>query len=81
MTGNRFMWELHLRQLAFTYNACGPFTKHRERIQKFRETRNFKTYFAPDAAYSENKDLAKRTISDLGDRLYEIAIDLEYDGY
>ena len=34
------MTELHLRQSRFTYNACGPFTKHRKIIQKFRETRN-----------------------------------------
>ena len=24
-----FMSELHLRQLGFTYSACGPFTKYR----------------------------------------------------
>ena len=35
------MPELHLKQLGFTY-VCGPFTKHRERIQKFRETGNLK---------------------------------------
>ena len=29
------MPELHLKQPGFTYNACGPFTKHRERIQNF----------------------------------------------
>ena len=32
------MSEMHLRQPAFTYNACGPFTKNKERIQKFKET-------------------------------------------
>ena len=32
------MPELHLNQPEFTYSACGPFTKHRERIQKFIET-------------------------------------------
>ena len=31
------MPELHLKQPGNTYNACGPFTKHRERIQKFRK--------------------------------------------
>ena len=29
------MSEIHLRQSQFTYNACGPFTKSKERIQKF----------------------------------------------
>ena len=26
---DKFMSELHLRQLGFTYSACGPFTKYR----------------------------------------------------
>ena len=34
--------KLHLKQPGFTYGACGPFTRHRERIQKFRETGNLK---------------------------------------
>ena len=42
LTGDKFIPELHLKQPGFTYSACGPFTKHRERIQKFRETGNFK---------------------------------------
>ena len=36
------MAEWHLRQPGFVYSACGPFTKHCERIQKFRETGNLK---------------------------------------
>ena len=32
------MPEIHLRQPGFTYRACGPFTKNKERIQKFKET-------------------------------------------
>ena len=31
------MPELHLKQPGNTYSACGPFTKHSERIQKFRK--------------------------------------------
>ena len=30
--GYTFMPELHLRQTGFTYNVCGPFTKHPEKI-------------------------------------------------
>ena len=37
LTGDKFMSELHLKQPGFTYSACGPFTKHHERIQKCRE--------------------------------------------
>ena len=32
--GDKFMTELHLKEPGFTYSACGPFTKHREKIQK-----------------------------------------------
>ena len=42
LTGDNIMPDLHLKQSGFTYGASGPFTKHRERIQKFRETRNLK---------------------------------------
>ena len=60
------MPELHLKQLGFTYNCSGPFTKHRERIQKFRETGNLthlyrneldKFFFVHNTAYSDNKEL------------------------
>ena len=74
---------MYLKQPGFTCSSCGPFTKHCERIQKFRETGNLKhlcrneldkAYFAHEAAYSESKDLSQRTISDkvLKDRAYEI---------
>ena len=32
------MQEMHLKQPGFTYSVCGPFTKNKERIQKFKET-------------------------------------------
>ena len=38
LAGNKFMPEMHLKQLGFAYSACGPFTKTKERIQKFKET-------------------------------------------
>ena len=38
MLGDKYMSEMHLKQLGFTYSACGPFTKNKERIQKFKET-------------------------------------------
>ena len=40
-TQNIFMSELHLKA-GFTYSSYVSFTKHRERIQKFRETGNLK---------------------------------------
>ena len=42
LTGDKFILKLHLRQPGFTYSACGPFTKHCERIQKFKETGDLK---------------------------------------
>ena len=40
MAGNKFMSEMHLKQPGFTYSACGPFTKNKERIEKFMKTGN-----------------------------------------
>ena len=73
LAGDKFMPELHLRRSGFIYSACGLFTKHCKRIQKFRETGHLKhiykneldkASFAHYAAYSVSKDLAKRTISE-----------------
>ena len=36
LVGDKFMPEMHLRQPGFTYSACGPFTKNKERIQTFK---------------------------------------------
>ena len=35
LAGDKFVPEMHLKQPVFTYNACGPFTKNKDRIQKF----------------------------------------------
>ena len=37
---DKFMPEMHLRQPGFTYSVCGPFTKNKERIEKFINTGN-----------------------------------------
>ena len=82
LPGDKLMPGLHLKQLGFIYKACGPFTKHRERIKNFRETSNVKHLYRTEldkacsdneAAYSDSKFLAKRTISDkiLKNRAYE----------
>ena len=86
------MSEIHLRQPGFTYTACGPFTKNKERIQKFKETgdTNYiykneldKACFQHDMAYGDFKDLTKRTAADkvLRDKAFKIASDQKYDGY
>ena len=40
LAGYKFMPEIHLKQPGFTYSACGPFTKIKERIEKFMQTGN-----------------------------------------
>ena len=40
LAGDKFIPEMHLRQLGFTYSACGPFTKNKERIENFMKTGN-----------------------------------------
>ena len=98
LAGDKFMSELHLKQPTLldkpglTYSACGPFTKHKQRIQKLMQPgdtnyiyRNDldKACFARDAAYSDSKDLTKRTAGDkaLRDKAYNIAGNLSHNGY
>ena len=69
-----FYWlVINLKQPGFNYSACGPFTKNKERIEKFMRTGNidliyrnelYKACFQRDMAYGKSKDLAKRTQSD-----------------
>ena len=40
LVGDKFVPEMHLKQPGFTYSACEPFTKNKEKIQKFKETGN-----------------------------------------
>ena len=92
LAGDKFMPEIDLRQPRFVYSACGPFTRHKERINKFKQTsdgryiyRNEldKACFQHDSAYADHKDLINRTKSDkfLRDKAYDIASNPEYDGY
>ena len=86
------MPEMHLKQPGFTYSACGPFTKNKEWIQKFKETgypsciyKNEldKSCFQHDMAYGDFKDLKRITYSDnvLRDKAFNIAKNPKYDGY
>ena len=89
---DKFMPEMHLRQPGFTNSACGPFTKNKERIEKFMQIGKTefiykngldKACFERDMAYGKSKDLPKRTESDkvLRDKTFEITSDPKYDGY
>ena len=92
LAGDEFMPHMHLKQLGFTYSACLPFTKNKERIKKFKETgdTNYihknkldKACFQHDMAYGDFKDLARRTASDkvLRWKVFNIAYNPKCDGY
>ena len=77
---------MHVKQPGFTYSTCGPFTKNKERIEKFTQTGNTnfiykneldKAYFQHNMAYGKSNDLTKTTQSDnvLRDKAFKIASD------
>ena len=64
---------MHLRQPGLRYSACGSFTENKERIQKFKETRDSryiyqidldKACFQHEMAYGNFKNLLRRKASD-----------------
>ena len=86
------MPEMHLKQPGFTYNAWGPSTKNKERIQKLKETGDTKYIYKNELekdclqhnmAYGVFEDLARRTASDkvLRDKAFNIGKNPKYDGY
>ena len=92
LASDKFMPEMHLRQPQFVYSACGRFTRHKERIKKFKQTgdtryiyRNEldKACFQHDSAYADHKDLINRAEAEkvLRDKAYDIASNPKYDGY
>ena len=91
LVGNKFMPEMHSRQPGFTYSACRPFTKSKERIQKFLETGDSqyiyqneldKACFQHGMAYGDFKDLARRTAPDkvLHDKAFNVTKNPKTDG-
>ena len=92
LAGDKFMPEMHLRQPRFVYSACGPFTRHKERIKEFKRTSDTryiyrneldKACFQHDSAYADHKDLINRTEADkvLRYKAYDMASNPEYDVY
>ena len=92
LVGDKFMPEMHLRRPGFTNSACGPFTKTKGRIQKFKQTGDSryvykneldKACFQHDMAYGDFKYLKRRTAADdaLRDQAFNIAKNPIYDGY
>ena len=92
LAGDEFMPEIHLRSLVFTHSVGGLFTKKKERIQKFKETRDTrniyqkelnKSCFQHDMAYEDFIDLTRRTVSDkiVYGKEFDIAKNPKYDWY
>ena len=92
LAGDKFMPETHLKQSGFTYSACGPFTKDKEKIRKFQETGDLryiyqnelhKSCFQHDMACRDFTGLIRRTAADkvLHDKAFNIAKNPKYDGY
>ena len=92
LAGDKFMPEMYLRQPLFVYSACGPFTRHKERIKEFKRTSDTryiyrneldKACFQHDSAFGDHKDLISRTEADkvLRDKAYDIASNPIYDRY
>ena len=92
LAGDKCMSEMHLKQPEFTYSACGPLTKNKERIQKSKETGETsqiyknefdKACFQYDMAYEDFKDLERRTASDkvFRGKAFNIAKNPKYDVY
>ena len=86
------MPEINLRQPGFTLSACGPFSKTKERTQKFKQTGDSryvykneldKACFQHYMAYGDFKDLKRRTAADnvLRDKAFNIAKIPKYDEY
>ena len=84
LKGDKFMPEMHLKQLGFTLLTCVWFTENKGRIQKLIQAGNenyiYENYldkacFQHDMAYDKYKDLNKITESEkiLRDKDFKIA--------
>ena len=87
------MSEVHLIQPGFTCSACGPFTKNKERIQKFKKTNyiysdifiktnQIKIGFQLYMCCGDLNDLTRRTASDkiLCNKAFNIAKNPKHNG-
>ena len=90
---NNLPFELHLFDpVVGRYSACGPGTKHQDRIEKYIQTGDTshiykneldKHCFYHDSAYDKHKDVSNRQVADkkLMDGAFAIASDQSKNGY
>ena len=93
LAGDKFMFEMHLRQPGLPHSAWGPLTKNKERIQKFKETGDSRYVcankldedcFQNDMTDGDRDgDLPRRIASDkvLCDKAFNIAKNPNNNGY
>ena len=93
LIGDKFIPEMHFwNPKVKKYSACGPFTRHQERINEFMKdgklshiakNRLDAACFQHEPAYNKYKDSVNRTQSDivLKNKAYKIAVDPKYNGY
>ena len=93
LIGDKFMPEMHLWDPKVKkYSACGPFTKHQQRIDQFMKDGKIKNIaknkldaacFQHVSAYNKYKDFVNRRQSDivLKSKAYKTGVDPKVDGY
>ena len=93
LIGDKFMPEMHLWDPKVKkYSACGPFTRHQQRINDFMKDGKLRhiaknrldaACFQHDSAYNKYKDSLNRKISDgvLKNKALKIALDPKVNGY
>ena len=93
LIGDKFMLEMHLWDTKVKkYSACGPFTRHQQRINDFMKDGKLShiaknrldiACFQHDSAYNKCKDSLNRKKSDvvLKNKALKIAVDPKVNGY
>ena len=93
LIGDKFMPKMHLWDPKVKiYSACGPFTRHKQRINDFMgdgklshitKNRSDAACFQHDSTYNEYKDSLNRKKSNvaLKKKALKIATDPKFDGY
>ena len=88
---DELMPEMLLRKRGFTYSACGPFSKNKERIQKLKETRDSRYIYQKQTRQRRLFNMIwlreilriylKASYKVLHDKAFNFAKNLKYDRY
>ena len=87
LAGDKFMLKMHLRRPRFTCSVCGPFTKNKGKLQKFKGTWDswyiYQNELDKACFEADFQDLRRRTAADktLRFKAFIIAKNPKYVGY